>query len=512
MTVSGEVGEILWFAGWLAAVCTLFASALALPQICLGRRTLFGRVLTVAVSLLIVAAITVLANAVLTRHDRHFDFTRERVFTPDAAALAVVQRLQRPVQLTYFFRTDDPEGKRAQHIVELMGRENKWLNVETIDPDRHPSLAQGAGVKFYNAALLEADGRRVIVRSTNETEIAIGIQKVLRERIVTVCFMGGHGQYPSDNYEFHTHVEELGGGHSGHGHGANAIVETTGHGVGRFRSSLEGLGYEVREIISAIAGAIDETCNVVIDAGPKTSYGEAEIIAFERYLNTGGAVLLLYDVGFAVTPRHARLLSRLGITLDNTVVVDPELHYSSDPEMVAVTVYEPHAITRQMSFAFFPGVRPLLATPTDKSIVASALFSSSQDSYRETLSGNTDVPHEHEIDAHPSAARVGGYPLGVAIEGHLNEDSSDGFRAVVVGDSDFASNSFYPYMSNNRLALAMLRWLAREEDNVAVAARIPVPRTVELTNDERTLVFVLLMMSLPLAIALLGIYVWWTRR
>ena len=37
------------------------------------------------------------------------------------------------------------------------------------------------------------------------------------------------------------------------------------------------------------------------------------------------------------------------------------------------------------------------------------------------------------------------------------------FRLVVVGDADFASNSFFPYMSNGELALSALAWLLREE-------------------------------------------------
>ena len=37
------------------------------------------------------------------------------------------------------------------------------------------------------------------------------------------------------------------------------------------------------------------------------------------------------------------------------------------------------------------------------------------------------------------------------------------FRVVVVGDADFASNSFFPYMANSDLVLSMVRWLVREE-------------------------------------------------
>ena len=57
-------------------------------------------------------------------------------------------------------------------------------------------------------------------------------------------------------------------------------------------------------------------------------------------------------------------------------------------------------------------------------------------------------------------------------------------RAVVIGDCDFASNSFFPYMSNSDLLLAAVRWLAREERTTTVATRIPVPSLVLLTQGQ----------------------------
>ena len=164
----------------------------------------------------------------------------------------MVDRLDRPVQLTYFYQGQDPNGRRAADIVEIMGRRNPLLQVRTVDPDRQPTLAENFGIKLYNAAVLEADGRRITVRSIDESEIAIGIQRVLRERVVTICFIEGHGEYPIDNFEFHTHFE----GVADHSHDESdaAVVLTTGHGFGRLRRALEGIGYDVRKITPATDG------------------------------------------------------------------------------------------------------------------------------------------------------------------------------------------------------------------------------------------------------------------
>jgi len=83
---------------------------------------------------------------------------------------------------------------------------------------------------------------------------------------------------------------------------------------------------------------------------------------------------------------------------------------------------------------------------------------------------------------------------------------------VVVGDGDFASNSFLPYMANSDLALAMVRWAVREEHAPTVAVRMPVPRLVLLTKSQMQRIFLAIEVLLPLCVVAAGVLVWWRRR
>ena len=47
----------------------------------------------------------------------------------------------------------------------------------------------------------------------------------------------------------------------------------------------------------------------------------------------------------------------------------------------------------------------------------------------------------------------------------------------LIGDGDFASNSFFPYMSNSDLLLAAVRWLAREERTTPSRRAFPCRRS-----------------------------------
>src|SRR6266404_2403572 len=213
-----DLTNTIWFLGWLIALAVLFVLGLRLPlQPSLRRLPAFGYVTGIVTATL---GLLVLANVALVLHDAHFDLTREGVFTPAKEAENVVDGLSRDVKLTYFYQSQDQEGRRAKDMVEVLGRRNPRLHVRTVDPDKQPTVADTYGVRIYNAAVLEMDGRRIQVMSTDEDQIALGILRVTREQVTTVCFMEGHGEYPMENFEFHTHFE----GVAGHGHGAGARV------------------------------------------------------------------------------------------------------------------------------------------------------------------------------------------------------------------------------------------------------------------------------------------------
>ena len=506
-----DLTAIAWFLGWAVAIATVFFAGLRLPlQTRLTRaRSLLYNAAVVAAAVLI----AILANAALVLHDAHIDLTREKIYTPSKQAMAVADQLQRPVRLTYFYSGQDPNGRRLKEVLGVMGKHNALLEVRTVDPDREPSVAQAYGIGMANVAILEAEGRKVLVQTTDESEIAIGIQRVLREKVITACFLEGHNEFPMDNFEFHTHMEGI-AGHS-HDDASSKLIQTAGHGIGRLRRALEAQGYETRKVILATSANVPESCQVLIVANPRTTFLPAESTALKAYLQRGGSLLAMFDLGFVLEPRLAALIEKLGVRLPQEAVVDPLSHYSTDAEMVAVTVYEPSPMTRNLSMSFFPGMRPLVQAQPAPGITVAPLFSSSRDSYTRPV----QPVAAREVENAPSPARShadqpGTRVLAVAAEGQLPSAPTGGprLRAVIVGDGDFASNSFLPYLANSDLAMSMVRWLVREERSAAVASRIPVPPMILLSGAQMKTIFLTVEVLLPLLVIAIGVSVWWRRR
>jgi len=485
--------NVVWFATVVAALAVLFAAGTRLPLARAGwpRRLSRGAVVVAA------AALTLGANVALFRHDVHFDVTSEKAFTPSPDARRVVEGLTSDVELTYFYQKQDPAGRAAKTMLEIMGRANPRLRVRTVDPDQHPGLASRLGVRVYNVAVLESDGRRLQVVSTQDRDIALGIVRVTRASVKTICFAAGHGEYDIDNFEYHTHFE----GVQAHSHGAEGagVVLMEQHGVGRLRRALESLGFAARKVTLATAGRVPGECAALVEASPRTRYAPSESDVLAEYLGRGGAALLLYDVAFPIEPRLAAVLRSAGIRVGAGVVVDPLDHYFTDEQMVAVPRYADHPITRGLALSFYPGVRPLELVPAPGVTVA-PLVSSSAESYVRPLG------------AMPAPARRA-HVLAAAAEGVL-PGASDArpFRLVVVGDGDFASNSFFPYMSNSDLVLAMLAWLVREERAPTLKPPVEVLPTVVLTNRQVRGIFMVTVMVLPGVVIGAGSVVWWRRR
>jgi hypothetical protein len=339
-----EIVPLFWLAGWLLAVVAVFWAALKLPlETRLGRWQ--GWLYAGGIAVAAIAA-CVLANIALHLHDGHIDLTREKIYTPSAAAMRVVDALDRDVTVTYFYHSRDPAAQRSRDILKVMERRNPHFRLRAVDPDKEPTLARTSGVRIYNAAMIEAEGRRVLVQSTDEAEIALGVQRVLRERRIVVCFVEGHGELPMDNFEFHTHLENV-ADHS-HGDAASHVIEMPGHGVGRFRRALEAQGYEARKLVLATLKEVPADCTAVVLASPRTTFLPAESAALRAYLRGGGSALFMFDLGFTLEPELERLMSELGVRFEQQVVIDPLSHYQSDPELVAVTGYDRHPITRSL--------------------------------------------------------------------------------------------------------------------------------------------------------------------
>jgi ABC-type uncharacterized transport system involved in gliding motility auxiliary subunit len=85
-------------------------------------------------------------------------------------------------------------------------------------------------------------------------------------------------------------------------------------------------------------------------------------------------------------------------------------------------------------------------------------------------------------------------------------------RLAVFGDSDFAANRYYSLSGNGNFFLNTVNWLTEEADLISIQPRTSSPRTIQLSPSQGRLLFFVSVILLPLAVLVLGIFIWLRRR
>jgi len=94
----------------------------------------------------------------------------------------------------------------------------------------------------------------------------------------------------------------------------------------------------------------------------------------------------------------------------------------------------------------------------------------------------------------------------------LGEEEVKSSRIAVIGDSDFATNSFFHLLGNGKLFLSTINFLAAQENLIGLEPKsLDIPR-VNLTNTQMKGTFFLSIILIPALMAIIGVAVWWRRR
>ncbi len=503
----------------LLAVPGLALSALSLYALRKDIRLMFspGRrgLLSSTVSIL---ALLVAASWASALYPLRVDMTANQEFSLSPQTIRMVESIDKPVNITFFH---DRGMRETVELYELFASYNDKIRIEFFDPMLNPAQAKLRGVEFAGTAIFESEGRKLTINGPTETDIANGILRITQSKQQVACFLDGHGEPDPFSLESHDHME----GEAGHSHGIETkFVQHERHGMAKARTGLEAMNYVVEKVTLMSAGADLSRCAVLIVAGPQSPLLEREIRQIDKFLDEGGNALFMIDP-FVKTGLDG-VLKKFGIVLEDTMVIDEASHFWADPSSPAVTDYNRHEITHRLPLSFFPGARPL--SPTREPVPGVSvrpLVNSSKKSF-----GNADRARVERV-----AGKTQEGPLTLMATARVNPqvvESAESVmrrirgeevaqaqpvqrkeaRIVVVGDSDFATNSFYHILGNGALFLNAVNFLAARENLIGIEPRTYDLPYVSMTNTQMKATFVMSIILIPLLMAAVGVAVWWRRR
>lgn len=487
-------GEMVWLYTTLEILAVIQLSIFSishfemLKDISSQRSTKFG-VNSLLMVVIFIAILSIL-NFILARHEIRVDLSDGGTFSLSPQTELVLEHLEHEVTFIAFFTEQvNRQGQanhqgRAKDLLKNYERHSPKVSYRIIDPDKKPGLAKQYGLKEYNKIVVESGGRFIIARDLSEAGLTSALIRTSRKTKKTFYFVEGHGEH--------------------------GIEETGRDGYSKIREALEQEGFTVKKHSLLTAGPIPEDSDVLIIAGPKRPYTDQELADLRRYLNQNGQLFV------AIDPMQETALESFflewGILLRDDIILDPGSGLGPAIPTINPDGYLPHEIVQNFNLAsFFPVTR---SVSFDISKVNTYRFSPFLQSGE-----NTWLTEQSEGELTVDAERDQKGPIifgGVVTSNTGHTDSGteqlQQMRIVVVGDSDFGTNSVARAAGNGDLFQNIITWLADEGDLVSIRPQ-EIPTTTLLLNDKQmAVIFSVSVLILPIGIMSIGLVIWRKRR
>jgi gliding motility-associatede transport system auxiliary component len=469
-----------------------------------GRQARFG---SLAIgSAIVVLAILVAINYLAARHNKRWDLTAAKQFSLSDQTKKVLEGLQKPVHVRVFDRSDNFD--RFRERLDEYQYASKQVNVEYIDVEKRPALANQFQVQTPGTVVFAYDGRTERVTSDGEQELTNGLIKVVQGKQLKLYFVQGHGERSPDTSDR--------------------------SGYSAISAALKNDNFEFDKLVLAQVKEVPADATVLIVAGPKTDFFPGEMDMLKAYLAKGGKVLFLLDppdrADAPEVTSLAELLKEWAIEIGRNVVVDVSgmgQLLGTGPEVSVAAKYDPHQITDRFNLiTAYPLARSVSAiTAGANNRFAQNLVETSPSSWAETdiqqLTSSGKVARETDKGDKPGpvslAAAVSAPATNVpapapADPAKKEEPPKPETRIAVFGDSDFATNGYLGVPGNRDLFLNTINWLAQQENLISIRPKDPEDRRITLTADQMRRVFWVTVLIIPGLILFAGVQTWWRRR
>ena len=152
-----------------------------------------GAVLLVVIAL----GIAIAANVLAKRYDKRWDATSSGTFTLSEQSIKVAEGLTQPVKVMGFFALEAEDvGASFEERFNSYAQHNTMLELQMIDPDAEPMLAQSNGITSrYGTVILQmGDKSRRLETDFSEEAFTNALINLTAGQEHILCFTNGHGE------------------------------------------------------------------------------------------------------------------------------------------------------------------------------------------------------------------------------------------------------------------------------------------------------------------------------
>ncbi len=441
------------------------------------------------------------------RHPWRVDLTESGAFTLSEQTRTILNALDQPITIKAFYATAAPEQTKATDLLETYRYASPKIQYEFIDPDREPDVAKRYEVRSYGTLVLEGYGKKQAIPNADEEGLTNALLKLTRNEPKKLYFLAGHGE--------------------------RSLEMSDKEGYSSVREALVKENYTTADLNLLQKAEIPADAALVVVAGPQKPLFPQEIATLKAFLDDGGKLMVFLD------PYHdgglTQFLKDYGVELGDDIVIDKLSRvFGGSYLMPVVMEYGAHRITENFELAtFYPEARSVSpAKEPPPGIVLEALASTSENAWAEK---DQEMLKQGEAAFDEKADTVGPISLAVLAEiarrpkeaagpgttagkdGQVdskepNEPQANPAFLLVVGDSDFAANTYFGLSGNQDLLLNMVNFLAEEKNLISIKSQEKLNQPMLMTQTQAWTIFLVVLVLVPLLVVASGLVVYRARR
>ncbi|HEU4410086.1 MAG TPA: GldG family protein [Polyangiaceae bacterium] len=490
-----------------------------------------------AIGLAAAAAVALLANVLVARHYRRYDWTSSGLYTLSEPTKQTLRSLAEPVEVYVLLSSDDPLLVSVRHLLAAYRSESERVQVHYLDPYKRPAEFLEFQQKYNLVAGRTEDGRVV----ADATMVVVKGERrwfLTPTDLVDVSEADEGRSRPRLEQGLTTAIRNVLGGEPtrvcvAKGHGELGLDEPGPQGLGELNHRLERNNVEVKAVDPGAPDAGPAPwagCHLALVVAPRRPFAERERAGLEAFVRAGGNAFLLLnpvldpDARRTVPSGLEPIAALAGVELRGDLVFEQDKAFRL-PNARGEAFFaqpRPHPVTEGLLGERAAGLRtlavlaqslaPLAQSPVRPSplLVTSAEAFARADFLKEAPAGQ-DVSEKRPED------RAGPHTIAMAAELPKPEGSAAprGPRVVVVGTGSPAQGQSWqePALRGGALFVeSAVSWLTSRPQIVDIPNKPSVQAGLRLSDESLGQVTNYVTLYIPAAAALVGLAVYLRRR
>lgn len=260
-----------------------------------------GLAITAVMSLVLLGTMNWLA----TTYNFKKDLTQNQFHTLSDQTRKIAEGLKENITIRIWSTgvdrmSSNMDMRRFLENYETAGKGKIKVEIKNPNEDRPGSAADN--VKRDNVIIVRsASGREARVENFTDTKgeelLTNALVQAIKGRKKTICFLSGHGELDLNSAE--------------------------AQGLSQLKTQLTSSTYEAKEVALATAEKLPDECEMLVVAGPRSEALEREMHMIRGYLSAGGKMMALMGPG--VPAGWRKFAAEYGVSVRADVVIDPRV-------------------------------------------------------------------------------------------------------------------------------------------------------------------------------------------